>query len=95
MDDPARLRRMTASAGVLLNAAGPFETSAPLIDACIATRTHYLDITGEAGAIEAAGMGRRCHTAGVMLMPGAGFEVVASDCLAAHVARPAPRSGTH
>jgi short subunit dehydrogenase-like uncharacterized protein len=83
---------MIASAGVLLNAAGPFaRTSGPLVDACIATGTHYLDITGEAGTIEA--VARWDHTAlrrGVMLMPGAGFEVVASDCLAAHVARRLP-----
>jgi short subunit dehydrogenase-like uncharacterized protein len=83
---------MTASATVLMNAAGPFATtSAPLIDACIATGTHYLDITGEAGSIEAT---VQWHDAavrrGVMLMPGVGFEVVASDCLAAHVARRLP-----
>ncbi len=92
VDQPACLRSMTASATVLLNAAGPFSTtSAPLIDACVATGTHYLDITGEAGTIEAT---VRWHDAGarrgVMLMPGVGFEVVASDCLAAHVARRLP-----
>lgn len=89
VDDPASVRTMVASVPVLLNAAGPFAaTSAPLIDACIATGTHYLDITGEAGVIEATG--RWHHAAvrqGVMLMPAVGYEVVASDCLAAHVAR--------
>jgi len=92
VDEPASLRSMTASASVLLNAAGPFAaTSAPLIDACIATGTHYLDITGEPRIIEAT---QRWHDAavhrGVMLMPAVGFEVVASDCLAAHVARRLP-----
>jgi short subunit dehydrogenase-like uncharacterized protein len=92
VDDPVLLRSMTASAAVLLNAAGPFATtSTPLIDACVATGTHYLDVTGEAGVIEAT---VRWHDAavrrGVMLMPGVGFEVVASDCLAAHVARRLP-----
>jgi short subunit dehydrogenase-like uncharacterized protein len=50
-----------------------------------------LDITGEATIIEATA---RWHNAavsrGVMLMPAVGFEVVASDCLAAHVARRLP-----
>lgn len=91
-DEPAHLRSMTASAAVLLNAAGPFATtSAALIDACVATGTHYLDITGEAGTIEST---VRWHDAavrrGVMVMPGVGFEVVASDCLAAHVAQRLP-----
>ena len=88
VDDPASLRSMMTSATVLLNAAGPFATtSAPLIDACIATGIHYLDITGEADVIEAT---QNWHDPaarrGVMLMPGVGYEVVASDCLAAHVA---------
>ena len=92
VDQPAGLRSMTASAAVLLNAAGPFTaTSAPLIDACLATGTHYLDISGEADTVEET---VKWHDAairrGVMLMPAVGFEVVASDCLAAHVARRLP-----
>jgi short subunit dehydrogenase-like uncharacterized protein len=96
VDDTERLRSMTASSCVLLNAAGPFTTtSAPLIDACIATGTHYLDVTGEPGAIEAtmewddAAAGR-----GVMLMPAVGYDVVASDCLAVHVAKRLPGATT-
>jgi short subunit dehydrogenase-like uncharacterized protein len=96
VDEPACLRSMTASVAVLLNAAGPFaSTSAPLIDACVVTGTHYLDIAGEADTIEATA---RWHDAavrrGVMLMPGVGYEVVASDCLAAHVARRLPGART-
>ena len=92
VDDAASLRSMAASATVLLNAAGPFAaTAGPLIEACVATGAHYLDITGIGSTIEPvtarheAAAGR-----GVMLMPAAGFEVVASDCLMAHVARRLP-----
>lgn len=96
VDQPASLREMAASARVLLNAARPFaQTSAPLIEACIEAGAHYLDITGEAGAIE--GTARWHHAAvsrGVMLMPAVGFDVVASDCLAAHVARRLPGAST-
>ncbi len=92
VDQPEQLRSMMASATVLLNAAGPFAaTSIPLIEACIATGTHYLDITGDVNTIEPVA---RWHDAavrgGVMLMPAAGFDVVASDCLLAHVARRLP-----
>jgi short subunit dehydrogenase-like uncharacterized protein len=92
VDDAARLRSLTSAANVLINAAAPFvSTSAALVDACIATGTHFLDITGEAESIEATA---KWHDEAVqrrvMLMPGAGFDVVASDCLAAHVARRLP-----
>jgi short subunit dehydrogenase-like uncharacterized protein len=92
VDDPDGLRSMLTSVSVLMNTAGPFTTTAmPLIDACIDSGAHYLDITGEAGVIEET---TRAHDAavrrGVMLMPAVGFEVVASDCLAAHVARRLP-----
>ena len=92
VDEPEPVRSMAASANVLLNAAAPFATtSGPLIDACLATGTHYLDITGEADAIEAtARLDDAAVRRGVMLMPGVGFDVVASDCLAVHVARRLP-----
>lgn len=96
VDEPQRLRSMTGSAMVLLNAAGPFaSTSAPLIDACLATGTHYLDISGEPGIIEAAEKWNEAAAGrGVMLMPAVGYLIVASDCLAAHVARRLPGART-
>ncbi len=37
-----------ADFGVVMHCAGPFSrTSRPMVDACLATGTHYLDITGE------------------------------------------------
>lgn len=70
--------------GTLLLAAGPFSaTSAPAIEACLRTGTHYLDITGEIAVFEAAQ--RRdgaAKAAGITLLPGAGYDVVPSDCLA-------------
>ena len=73
---------------VVLNMAGPFSrTAEPLIDACLRTGSHYLDITGEIDVFEAAF--RRdiaALEAGVVVMPGVGFDVVPSDCLAVHVA---------
>lgn len=80
----AALRGVT----LVLNAAGPFSTTAgPLVAACLRARAHYLDITGELAVIER--LSRRHAEArerGVMVMPGVGFDVVASDCLAVHVA---------
>jgi saccharopine dehydrogenase (NAD+, L-lysine-forming) len=70
---------------VVLHCAGPFSaTSAPLVDACLATGTHYADVTGEIDVFEAvAARDADARGAGVVLLPGVGFDVVPTDCLAA------------
>jgi short subunit dehydrogenase-like uncharacterized protein len=56
---------------------------------------HYLDITGEIDVFEAlAARDAEARAAGVMLLPGAGFDVVPSDCLALHLKNRLP-SATH
>jgi short subunit dehydrogenase-like uncharacterized protein len=72
---------------VVLNCAGPFShTATPKVDGCLRTRTYYLDITGEIAVFEAlAARDAEAKAAGIMLLPGAGFDVVPSDCLAAHL----------
>jgi short subunit dehydrogenase-like uncharacterized protein len=96
LDDADALQTLLRDARVVLHCAGPFSrTSRPMADACLATGTHYLDITGEAAVFEAlAARDADARRAGVMLLPGVGFDVVPSDCLAAHVARRLP-SATH
>ncbi len=74
-----------ADMALVAHCAGPFAaTSGPMIDACLASRTHYLDITGELDVFLAA---QRRHTqaqaAGIVLCPGVGFDVIPTDCLAA------------
>ncbi|HEX2203976.1 MAG TPA: saccharopine dehydrogenase NADP-binding domain-containing protein [Longimicrobium sp.] len=92
LDDRAALDAVLADVPVVLHAAGPFSrTAAPMAEACLRTGTHYLDITGELGVFEAlAARGAKAREAGVMLLPGAGFDVVPSDCLAAHLKRRLP-----
>jgi short subunit dehydrogenase-like uncharacterized protein len=83
-----QLEAALADVDAVLHVAGPFaETSRPMVDACLATRTHYLDVTGELEVFEAiARRDDEARAAGVTLLPGVGFDVVPSDCLAAHVA---------
>jgi short subunit dehydrogenase-like uncharacterized protein len=92
LDDPAAIDAALAGVRVVLNAAGPFSrTAAPLVQACLRARAHYLDITGELDVLEAmAGRQAEARAAGITLLPGAGFDVVPSDCLAAHVKRRLP-----
>ena len=78
--------------GVVIHCAGPFaQTSRPMVDACLVAKTHYLDITGEMTVFErCAAKTEAARSAGIMVMPGAGFDVVPSDCLAAHLKRRLP-----
>jgi short subunit dehydrogenase-like uncharacterized protein len=60
-------------------------------EACIDERAHYLDLTGEIPVFRAlVALGSAARNAGVMLLPGAGFDVVPSDCLAVHLVRRLP-----
>ncbi|MGE8154113.1 saccharopine dehydrogenase family protein [Pseudomonas vancouverensis] len=78
-----------AGVGVLLNFAGPFaQTAQPLMHACIRAGVDYLDITAEINVYRLAEqLGARAAQAGIMLLPGVGWDVVPTDCLAMHVAR--------
>jgi saccharopine dehydrogenase (NAD+, L-lysine-forming) len=77
---------------LVLHAAGPFvDTALPMMSACIRTRTHYLDLTGEWPVFaDAMAASDAASKAGVMLAPGAGFTLVASDCLLALAAEARP-----
>ncbi|MDA7085313.1 saccharopine dehydrogenase NADP-binding domain-containing protein [Pseudomonas sp. SA3-5] len=82
---PERAREALADVALVVHCAGPFSaTSAPMLDACLASATHYVDITGEIGVFEAAhGRDRQAREAGLVVCPGVGFDVIPSDCLAA------------
>ena len=74
-----------AKGDIIIHCGGPFiHTAKQVIEACIETKTHYLDITGEYEVFDLAqGYNVEAKKAGIMIMPGAGFDVVPSDCLAA------------
>ncbi len=89
LDDEGKLDATLEGVDVVLHCAGPFaHTAQPMAEACLRTKTHYLDITGELGVFEAlAACDERAKQAGVMLMPGVGFDVVPTDCLAVYLAQ--------
>jgi short subunit dehydrogenase-like uncharacterized protein len=92
LDDVETIRRGLDGVAAVLNCAGPFvRTSAPMVEACLASGVHYLDITGEIPVFEAVlARGEAARRAGVALLPGVGFDVVPSDCLAARLAEALP-----
>jgi short subunit dehydrogenase-like uncharacterized protein len=78
----------------VLHCAGPFvHTSAPMVRACLDAGAHYLDITGEIAVFEAImAMNEAAMKAGVSLLPGVGFDVVPTDCLAGMLAAKLPNA---
>jgi len=88
LDEPRALDLALADVPAVLNCAGPFaDTADPMVAACLRTDTHYLDVTGEIEVFEAlAERDQQASEAGVTVLPGTGFDVVPTDCLAAHLA---------
>jgi short subunit dehydrogenase-like uncharacterized protein len=96
LTDPAEVDAGLDGVQVVLHCAGPFSsTASPMVEACLRTRVHYLDITAEVSVYEAnAARDEEARAAGVMLLSGIGLDVVPTDCLAAHLKRRLP-SATH
>lgn len=96
LDSIEGLDTLLKGAGVVIHCAGPFiDTWQPMAEACIRNGCHYLDITGEIGVFEAMKrMSDEFRLRGLMAMPGVGFDVVPTDCMAAHLKKVLP-DATH
>ncbi len=96
LDEPDALDAGLADISTVLNCAGPFTfTASRLAQACIRTQTHYLDLAGEVPEFETMVMlNTAAEQAGIMLLPGVGFGIVPSDCLALHLKSRLPSATT-
>jgi short subunit dehydrogenase-like uncharacterized protein len=79
LDKPPQLKGID----LLLNCAGPFKATAQILaESCIASGVHYLDISGELFTFktlfELSNSAKEKH---IILLPGAGFFITATDCL--------------
>lgn len=92
LDDPSASQQALDGVDIVLHCAGPFSaTSQPMIEACLAKSCHYLDITGEISVFANAHMqSEKAKRADIVLLPGVGFDVVPTDCLAAKLVRELP-----
>lgn len=90
--DAEALKQALADVELVVHCAGPFEiTAAPMIEACLASKTHYLDITGELSVFEYAhAQHQRAQAAGIVICPGVGFDVIPTDCVAAKLKQAMP-----
>lgn len=96
LNDKEALNDAVLMADVVLHCAGPFVyTALPMLEACMRNGAHYLDITGEIQVFEMiAAKNSAIKEAGIMALPGVGFDVVPTDCLAAYLKKQLP-SATH
>jgi short subunit dehydrogenase-like uncharacterized protein len=96
LDDRGGVSAGLEDIGLVLHCAGPFSaTSAPMLEGCLAAGTHYLDITGEIDVFaHCHAQDARARERGIVVLPGAGFDVVPTDCLAAMLKRELP-SASH
>jgi short subunit dehydrogenase-like uncharacterized protein len=94
LDNPSALDAGLEGVALVLNCAGPFmHTAQPMVEACMRRGIHYVDITGEIGVFEAlAAQDAAFEAAGIMVLPGAGFDVVPTDLMAAHLKRRLPEA---
>ncbi len=86
LDEPDSVAANLRDIDAVVHCAGPFSaTSAPMLEGCLATGTHYFDITGEMDVFENAHstrIGEAARQAGIVVCPGVGFDVVPTDCVA-------------
>lgn len=96
VSDSAKLEKLLEPAALVIHCGGPFQfTAKAMVEACLKAKTHYTDITGEYLVFEMlAEYHEKGKANGIMIMPGTGFDVVPSDCLALHLKERLP-SATH
>jgi saccharopine dehydrogenase (NAD+, L-lysine-forming) len=90
--DLPSIKTALSQVDAVAHCAGPFvRTARPMVDACLATGTHYLDVTGEPAVFEAVlARDAEAKAAGITLLTGGGYDVVPTDCLAARLAAELP-----
>ncbi|XP_070517493.1 saccharopine dehydrogenase-like oxidoreductase isoform X2 [Cardiocondyla obscurior] len=82
VNDEESLKKMTEQTKVLVNICGPYRSfGEPVIKACISTRTHYVDVTGEEQFMEEMQLryNEAAKTAGTYIVSACGFDCIPSD----------------
>ena len=98
LEDEEKIEKaLNGRAKAVLHCAGPFSrTAKKMVKACLKTSLHYIDITGEMTIFEALqSYDKAAKEKQIMILPGAGFDVVPSDCLALYLKNKMPTAATH
>ena len=96
LKDEVSLQTALKEVKAVIHAAGPFHfTAKQMIEACLDTGTHYLDINGDITVFEMIKQyDAAAKKARIMLLPGAGFDVVPTDCIALQLKKLLPDAVT-
>jgi len=94
IDNFESVKENLAGINTLLNCAGPFKFTAEVfINACIETKTNYIDITGEIPVLEFAwSKAKEAEDKGIVILPSAGFDVIPTDCLSKRLSEKFPNA---
>lgn len=92
LHDQQEIINQLSNIKLVLNCAGPFSsTSRAMINACLQSGTHYLDITGEISVFEYAhSQHKAAEKSNIVICPGVGFDVIPTDCLSAQLKQMLP-----
>lgn len=92
LDDGAALDELLHDVEAVLHVAGPYVfTLDPMVESCLRTGTHYVDLAGDIDDFEKLrARDGEAKKKGIMLLTAAGFDVVPTDCLASYVAAKVP-----
>ena len=92
LNDETTLVNALKDVALVIHAAGPYDhTSKQMVEACLKTGTHYIDLNGDAAVFEMLlEYDAAAKAAGIMILPGAGFDVVPTDCLSMHLQKQLP-----
>lgn len=96
LNDTDALRQLLSRVKAVIHCAGPFRyTAYTMAQACLEAGVHYTDITGEYEVFERlATLDEAASKQNIMIMPGTGFDVVPTDCLAVFLKNKLP-DATH
>ena len=96
LNNEAALVNALKDVALVIHAAGPYDhTAKQMVEACLKTSTHYIDLNGDATVFEMLlEYDEAAKAAGIMILPGSGFDVVPTDCLSMHLINRLP-DATH
>ena len=96
LDNAAQLNKALSEVILVLHCAGPFSATAKqMVEGCLATGVHYLDINGDISVFEMLKTyDKAAKEKNIMIMPGVGFDVVPTDCIALQLKNKMP-DATH
>lgn len=92
LDNSEALKNALNEVDLVFHAAGPFVyTASPMLDACLETNTHYVDITGEILVFKKTfGRDEVARQKNIAMISGVGFDIIPTDCLSSYVASKVP-----